>query len=233
MKQLDVFLCIVRRRDTEKFAEFFGKMGVDILLSANCQGTAQYKALDLLGVEQVDKTLFLSVLRQEKLRSVIRHLSTDMQIDYPGAGVGLAVPLDSVGGQTALDILTAGAPLREREVCVTDTKYELIVAIASRGSTDAVMDAAREAGAGGGTVIRSKGTQTRKTGGFFKITVADEKEIILIVTPSGKRDAIMQNILDKAGAGTPSHAVMFSLPVTETAGFRLLEEAAEEEATAE
>ena len=39
-----------------------------------------------------------------------------------------------------------------------DTDYELLVAIANQGYIDTVMDAARSAKAGGGTVIHAKGT---------------------------------------------------------------------------
>ena len=39
-----------------------------------------------------------------------------------------------------------------------DTRYELLVVIANQGYSELVMDAARKAGAGGGTVIHAKGT---------------------------------------------------------------------------
>lgn len=47
-----------------------------------------------------------------------------------------------------------------------DTKYELLVAIANQGSIDNVMDAARSANAGGGTVIHAKGTGMEKQKNF-------------------------------------------------------------------
>lgn len=46
--------------------------------------------------------------------------------------------------------------------------HDLIVVIANQGSTDLVMDAAREAGATGGTVIHAKGTGTDLVRKFFR-----------------------------------------------------------------
>lgn len=55
-------------------------------------------------------------------------------------------------------------------------EYELILAIANEGHTDAVMDAARAAGAGGGTVIHAKGTGGMGTEKFFNVSIASEKK---------------------------------------------------------
>lgn len=55
-------------------------------------------------------------------------------------------------------------------------EYELILVIANEGHTDAVMDAARAAGAGGGTVIHAKGTGGMGTEKFFNVSIASEKK---------------------------------------------------------
>ena len=61
---------------------------------------------------------------------------------------------------------------------------------------------------------------------FFGLALADEKEIIYIVATKDSRNAIMQTITNGAGPGTKSHALVFSLPVTDTAGFRFYDEKA-------
>ena len=48
--------------------------------------------------------------------------------------------------------------------------------------------------------------------------------MIFIVVKTAQRDAIMQKIMRKAGMETPAKAIAFSLPVTDTAGLRLLED---------
>ena len=101
--------------------------------------------------------------------------------------------------------------------------YELIVAIYEKGYTDLVMDAAREAGARGGTTIRGKGTGAGAEK-FFGLSLAEEKEIVFIVSDQSKKKEIMKAIMQNAGVDTKAHALVFSLPVSETAGFRFADE---------
>ena len=108
------------------------------------------------------------------------------------------------------------------------TDYELIMAVYEKGHTDMVMNAAREAGAGGGTTIRAKGTGGN-VAKFFGVSLAEEKEIVFIVSHINKKKDIMKAIMQQAGVDTKAHALVFSLPVSETAGFRFADTVAKTE----
>ena len=101
-----------------------------------------------------------------------------------------------------------------------DTDYELLVAIANQGYIDTVMDAARSAKAGGGTVIHAKGTGMELAKKYLGVSLVEEKEVILIVTKSREKKAIME----QAGLDSKERTIVFSLPVTSVAGIRMLEE---------
>ena len=103
------------------------------------------------------------------------------------------------------------------------SKFVLIITVADKGNTDLVMDAARSAGASGGTAVKAKGTGTQ-IAKFFGISITEEKEMIYIVAKREMRDAIMHAIMEKAGMDTPAHGVAFSLPVDGVAGIRSLED---------
>ena len=105
-----------------------------------------------------------------------------------------------------------------------NTEYELIVVISQQGYTDIIMDAARGAGAYGGTIIHAKGTGTAETEKFMGVTIAAEKEIVYIVSKANEKNAIMKAIMEKAGLNSKAKAICFSLPVSDTAGLRLLED---------
>lgn len=98
-----------------------------------------------------------------------------------------------------------------------------MVVIANQGYTELVMDAARAAPAPGGTVTR-QGDGAEKAEKFFGVSLAKEKEVIFMVTRKEGKNAIMTSIMEKAGLDTKARAIVFSLPVTETAGMRLIEE---------
>lgn len=86
------------------------------------------------------------------------------------------------------------------------------------------MDAARGAGAYGGTVIHAKGTGKEAAEKFMGVSLALEKEIIYIVTKTEQKNAIMSAIMKEAGLDSKAKSIAFSLPVTDTAGLRLIED---------
>lgn len=110
-----------------------------------------------------------------------------------------------------------------------DFSHELICVILNEGFSDLVMAAARPAGATGGTVLSGKGTGARESEKFLGISLASEKDVVLIVAESRRKAAIMKAIVQGAGPGTDAGAICFSLPVTGVEGLRRLnaEEAAE------
>lgn len=101
---------------------------------------------------------------------------------------------------------------------------ELIIVILNEGYSDMVMDAAREAGATGGTVFHAKGTGRTKSDKFFGVSLAEEKDMIYILASAKKKSGIMKNINRECGPDTKACAICFSLPVSEAAGIRKLDE---------
>ena len=85
------------------------------------------------------------------------------------------------------------------------------------------MDAARKANAAGGTVIHAKGTGMEKAETFLGVSLAQEKEMLFLVAKKEDKNPIMRAIMDEAGLNSKAKSIVFSLPVTETAGMRLIE----------
>ena len=90
--------------------------------------------------------------------------------------------------------------------------YRLIVGIVNRGFETAAMDAARSAGATGGTLINARGAEA------FGIAVQPEKEILLILSPEEKCADIMRAVVEKAGLNTAGAGICFTLPVDSVLG---------------
>ena len=140
-------------------------------------------------------------------------------------GIAFLIPLSSVGGKKVLQYLTVGQKIEiEEESTLQNTEYELLVAIANSGYTEVIMDAARSAHAPGGTVLHAKGTGAEHAERFLGISLAEEKEMVFIVVKAARKNAIMRAIMEQAGTDSKAGTVVFSLPVTETAGLRMMEE---------
>ncbi|MDR2156386.1 MAG: P-II family nitrogen regulator [Clostridiales Family XIII bacterium] len=100
----------------------------------------------------------------------------------------------------------------------TNTSYSLIVTIVNRGYANSVIDAAREAGARGGTVLYARGTGIHETDKFMNIAIQPEKEMVLTLVRRSAVKEITRAILVAAGLRTKGRGISFTLPVTEAVG---------------
>ena len=221
MDRADLMIVITDRSRGGEFAAWFQAQGATLVLSALGQGTAATEVLDYLGLEATEKAVLL--LAAPRSGRLVRKAARELWLDVPGRGILMAVPISSVGGARARDYLLSWQAEEEDDM-ERDITHELIVVIANRGHTDQVMDAARSAGAAGGTTIHAKGTGTELARKFFGVSLAAEKEIVFILAKEADRKPIMKAVMTQAGMSTKAQAVVFSLPVTDLAGLRLLEE---------
>ena len=187
------------------------------------RGTAVRSMLDILGIEDTEKRIVLTIADNAKTKELIREEKQKMFVGVPGHGIIVSVPIKSVGGGKTLAYLNNGQH-NAKYTPELNYSYELIIAISNEGCTDMVMNAARKAGARGGTVIHGKGTGSREDEKFFNVSIAQEKEVILIVSEKDRKSDIMREIVGSAGPSTPAGAIVFSLPISEVAGFGLFSE---------
>ena len=229
MSELSMLVTITTRNLTKKFVAFYEEMDMPVSVITLGSGTASSEILDYFGLAGSDKSVIFHIITDTKWKEVKRQLRLKMNIDIPGIGISFLIPLSSIGGVKALNYLTARQEyVKGEESSLKDTKYELLVTIANQGHTELIMDAARKVHAAGGTVIHAKGTGTQLAEKFMGVTLVPEKEMIFIVVRKSQKNAIMRAIMDEAGIGTKAGAIVFSLPVTDTAGMRMMEEIEEE-----
>lgn len=196
--------------------------GLRGILSMPGRGTATSEHLAIYGLDATEKYVISAVGNRSEVEGLIKSAKRKLFIDIPGNGVMLTVPLKSVAGGKTLAYLTdeqktGGAPRM-------DFEHELIIVILNEGYSDFVMDAARAAGAGGGTVLHAKGTGGTRGEKFFSVSLADEKDMIYIIAHKDEKAAIMRSINEQAGPGTKAGAICFSLPISSVAGLRAREE---------
>ncbi|MCR4844077.1 MAG: hypothetical protein K5843_03680 [Bacteroidales bacterium] len=97
-----------------------------------------------------------------------------------------------------------------------DNKFELVVCIVNAGYSETVMNAARSAGAKGGSIVRGRGSANPEAEEFFGITITPDKEMVLILVKADIKDAVMKAIYKNAGLSTEGVGIVFSLPVSRT-----------------
>ena len=225
MSKLNLMTTIVDRNQVRKYLHLYEEEGLQIMLVTLGDGTASGDVLDYLGLEATEKAVIFSVLTDENFYKTKKSLQKKLQIDAPGGGIAFIVPFSSIGGKKALQFFTVGQDFqKEEESALKDTTYELVIVIANQGYIEMVMDAARGAGAYGGTVIHAKGTGMEQAEKFMGVSLAAEKEMIFIVAKKEQKNDIIKAVMEQAGLDTKAKSIVFSLPVTDTAGLRLLED---------
>lgn len=96
--------------------------------------------------------------------------------------------------------------------------YEAVFCIVNSGFSELVMDAAKEVGARGGTVLHARGTANKQAEQFFHITIQPDKEIVMILVPSEIKDNVLHSIYRQAGLKSEGQGIAFSLPVDDVVG---------------
>ena len=201
MSRLYMMVTITDRNRKKKFEEFYKKNEHMVFFTTLGRGTANSEMLDYFGLEESEKVVILSVVTEETWKKLRREM---------------------IGGEKTLHFLIQSEKFeREEESTLKETEYELLVAIANQGCIDTVMDVARSVGAGGGTVIHAKGTGMETAEKFLGVSLAAEKEIILIVTRKKQKNAIMKAMMEQTGLASKEKTIIFSLPVTSTVGLRM------------
>lgn len=225
MGSLYLMTTIVDRKITNKYIDLFNENNMNVIHLTLGFGTAANEVLDYLGMESREKAVAFSVVEENTWLNIKKQLEKKLKIDAPGGGISFTIPLSSIGGRRTLNYLIENENYqKEEESTLKNTAHELIVVIAEQGYTELIMNAARTAGAYGGTVIHAKGTGKEAAEKFMGVSLAAEKEILYIVTKKEQKNSIMQAIMKDAGLDSKAKSIAFSLPVTDTAGLRLIED---------
>lgn len=225
MEKIALLVTIAEPNRTPELINYYKTHELPMPLLTKGHGTAGQDILDYLGLGEPKRDLIFSIMTLPRAKKMIYWLKAKMLFDVPGNGIAFIILLDSVAGSKSLNYFSSGADelpesSEEEKKRMSEYKHELIVAVINRGHVEEVMETAREAQAGGGTVVHARGTGAKLAEKFFGVTLSDEKEIIFIVADTDNRNAIMKSIVNHAGVKTEAQAIVFSVPVSEVLGIR-------------
>jgi hypothetical protein len=216
---LVLMVTIFDRGQDERILHLLTDASVTFNLLALGRGTANSQILSYLGLGETGKTLLFSIMSQKQSKALLERVGNEVGPDKHNRGIVFTLPIGSVYGAPA-GAFPQGVSETEsgEQVMEQNVQYDLILVVANRGFADVVMEAAKRAGATGGTVVHARGTGAKEMEKFFGVTILPEKDLVLIVTQSEAGRGIMEAVIDEAGPHTDARAVTFSLPVNGVAG---------------
>ncbi len=96
--------------------------------------------------------------------------------------------------------------------------FDLIVTIVQMGFSERIIQASRQAGAEGGTIVFGRGTGVHERKKLLGIPIEPEKEIILTAVPRSKTQQILEAIVKAGELDKPGAGIAFVLELKQVAG---------------
>ena len=217
-------ITITREEDQKKLEEVFDSMDIPMCFQFRGKGTAPSEMMDIFGLRGTTRLLTGAFIPKPQVRELFEMMNKQLSFRHRGGGIAIAVPmigiqsrvlqlLDYEDRDEPVEILKGDdAEMKER------SEYALIWASVAGGYSDDVVDAARKAGAKGGTVIKGRRRSSKRVIHHFGISMQEEQDFVMIVVPREKKNDTMAAIMDACGLQTKAHGVVWALPVDEVMG---------------
>ena len=226
-ERINWIIAIVDRGRGNAAASVFEKSLCSILAIAKGHGTASSAIMDCLGLDQPEKELVIGVGARSSSHLLLQSLNQELEFKRPGKGIAFLLPLSGISaaaagmlGEPADASVFSPSDNTKKENHSMDNaiKYELIASVIGSDLSDPVMEAARKAGCQGGTLVKARDLGSASSRKLFGLTLAQEKDILLILVPKENRRSVLFAICETVQKETGEGAIAFSLPVDEVAG---------------
>ena len=217
--RIKLIVTITRRGTGGKMVDYYKQNQLHYDFICLGLGTATSEMLDYLGLEDTKKDIVISMAPAVKIPSVLKGVTEKFRLSKPGNGIVFTVPLSAVSARVPQILCkTENMEGNEGSVLENNKKYELILTIVAHGTVDTVIEAAKSAGATGGTLLHARRVGFEDAENIFGFTIQPEKDILAILTEQSNRTVIMKKITEVAGINTESRALVMSLPVEDIMG---------------
>lgn len=227
-----LLVSVVNKSEEKRLKEILDDCSVSLSYLFAGTGTAHSSVLDYLGIGETEKSVLLSLFPESDEELIIREIRTQMSLYLVGRGISFTIPLRGVSQTVAEGIASVATnKITDGSKVMTskDRKYDLIIAAVAANFVDSAMEAARAAGAAGGTIVRARTAGNEKAEQFIGISFMQEQEILMILTRKEGTMAIMNALSERVGVKTEAGGVIFSVPVDRTAGISVAEDVAGEQ----
>ncbi len=218
-----ILVLITNPKLAKKAARLFAESAVPMHYKLNAMGTASSEMMDILGLGSIDKNLFVSLLPKAFADEMLCRLRKALKIGAPDSGIAFTLPITGANNFLVrmlrqLDGSEVQVPERKEETAMAEIRHVMIASIVNQGYSEEVMNAARSAGAAGGSVLHSRRVGSEKAMDFWGLSVQEEKEIVLIIADAEHKLAIMQAIGEACGMRSDAKGIVISLPIDAAVG---------------
>ena len=214
MDDLNLLIVISSNENEKLYLNLLKKYEVKFKAITYGKGTASSSLLNYFGLNEVEKIVIFAVLPKITSKHVLRYMETKLKITDPGKGIAFTIPLS----RSTKYMQKAYEKTKLEDFDMKGKESHLIITITNEGFAEMVMNAAKKAGATGGTTIKGRGLETEKIVKFLGISIEPEKDIVMILAREDIKTPIMNEIVTSCGLKTPGAGICFSIPVSNVVG---------------
>ena len=227
-KKYRLLVLVAHPKLTEKAIELLEESDVPLQYEWDATGTASSEIKDILGLGSTDKFMAIQVLPKFYAKEMLKKMYRKLRLGSANSGIAFTIPITSASNifLQMLASINEKAPEdtdRKDGKPVTEPRYAVIAAVVNQGYSEEIMNAARAAGAGGGTVVHCRRVSDEKTVEVFGLGLQEEKDLVFIVTSAKAKMEIMNAIGEKCGMHSEAKGVVLSLPVDHVIGMKIFD----------
>ncbi|MDR0879122.1 MAG: hypothetical protein LBN09_00285 [Clostridioides sp.] len=218
--EMHLLVIIVSHSKEKKVTDILRAKHMPSQFVFHAEGTATSTILDCLGIGSEVKAVILGFAVKAMIPEILRQINEKLKIVKKGMGVAFSIPLSGImmpalaSDEEALKNIQKNFESEANQVNENLT-HDLIVILVDEGKIEDVMDAARNAGATGGTTFRALRIGMKDAARFFGISIQEKKEVVTILTERDNKAKILNAVNEALGK---THKVMFALPADNVMG---------------
>lgn len=218
-----ILFLIATPKLVKKAVDLFNQEDVPMQYLFHAQGTASSEVMDMLGLDGIDKNILMSMMPKAFAGEMLSKLQKRLHLGMPNTGIAFAIVLSGGSGHI-VQLIDSLQPevnrtlLERNETGMAGSEYYMIMAIVNQGFSEEVMNAAKPVGASGGTVFHSRRIGSAEAMKFWKISVQEEREVVIILAKRDDKQAIMEAIGQQCGMQSKAQGMVMSLPVDGVVG---------------
>ena len=96
--KLQLLFTVVSRKKAEFYADFLQSFDVNMQLTLAAKGTASSETLSLLGLTETEKSVIISVIREDTAKAALEALDEKFRTIKNGKGIAYTVPMTGTIG---------------------------------------------------------------------------------------------------------------------------------------
>lgn len=187
-----------------------GAQGGTILLAKQESSIHLMRAL---GLGESEKEIVFTLLGDKEVEPVLKALQDFKKHKRHHYGFSLLIDVERLLRHVSSPLSQKDENHQLKRSKHMDSPHTLITCIVNKGNADEVMDAARKAGATGGTVLHGRGTGKEEDVKFFGVQLVPEKDILLILVGAGLTGDVLEAIRTIPSLSQPGSGIAFCIDV--------------------